>query len=142
MRLSRHTDYALRVLIHLAAAPERLSSIAEIARAYGISENHLMKVVNNLARSGVLRTVRGRGGGIALARPAKDIMIGTIVRQSEPDLNLAECGNCVIAPACGLISPLDEALRAFLAVLDNYSVADAALRKRDLTRLLGLPPSA
>lgn len=142
MRLSRHTDYALRVLIHLAAAPERLSSIAEIARAFGISENHLMKVVNNLARSGVLRTVRGRGGGIALARPAEDIMIGTIVRQSEPDLNLAECGSCVIAPACGLISPLDEALRAFLAVLDRYSVADAAQRKKELASLLRLTPSA
>ena len=142
MRLSRHTDYALRVLIHLAAAPERLSSIAEIAHGYGISQNHLMKVVNNLARAGFLRTVRGRGGGIALAQPAEDIMIGTIVRQFEPDLNLAECGSCVIAPACGLISPLDEALRAFLAVLDRYSVADASARKRDLATLLGITFSA
>lgn len=141
MRLSRHTDYALRVLIHLAATPERLASIAEIARAYDISQNHLMKVVNMLARAGFVRTVRGRGGGIALARPADEIMIGTVVRQSEPDLNLAECGSCLIAPACGLISPLDEALRAFLAVLDRYSVADAAARKRDLATLLGLSPA-
>ncbi len=138
MRLSRHTDYALRVLIHLAAAPDRLSSIAEIARAYDISQNHLMKVVNQLARADLVKTVRGRGGGIALARPAEDIIIGTVVRLTEPDHNLADCGTCLIAPACGLISPLDEALRAFLAVLDRYSVADAAARKRDLANLLGL----
>ncbi len=138
MRLSRHTDYALRVLVHLAATPDRLASIAEIARAYDISQNHLMKVVNNLARAGWVRTVRGRGGGIELGRPAEEIIIGTIVRQSEPDLNLAECGSCVIAPACGMISPLDEALNAFLAVLDRYSIADAAVRKKDLASLLGL----
>jgi Rrf2 family transcriptional regulator, nitric oxide-sensitive transcriptional repressor len=138
MRLSRHTDYALRVLIHLAAAPDRLSSIAEIARAYAISQNHLMKVVNMLGRAGFVRTVRGRGGGIELARPAEEIRLGTVVRQSEPDLNLAECGSCLIAPACGMIDPLAEALGAFLAVLDRYSIADAALRKQDLAALLGV----
>ncbi len=136
MRLSRHTDYALRVLIHLAAIPDRLSSIAEIAHAYDISQNHLMKVVNMLGRAGFVRTVRGRGGGIALARPAEDIIIGAVVRHSEPDLNLAECGTCLIAPACGLIDPLAEALNAFLAVLDRYSIADATARKKDLAALL------
>lgn len=136
MRLSRHTDYALRVLIHLAAIPDRLSSIAEIAHAYDISQNHLMKVVNMLGRAGFVRTVRGRGGGIALARPAEDIIIGAVVRHSEPDLNLAECGTCLIAPACGLIDPFAEALNAFLAVLDRYSIADATARKKDLAALL------
>jgi Rrf2 family nitric oxide-sensitive transcriptional repressor len=141
MRLSRHTDYALRVLIHLAAQPDRLVSIAEIARAYAISENHLMKVVNMLGRAGFVRTVRGRGGGIALARPAEEIIIGAVVRHSEPDLNLAECGTCLIAPACGLIGVLGEALRAFLAVLDRYSLADASGDRKGLVRLLGLEPA-
>ena len=138
MRLSRHTDYALRVLIHLAARPEGLSSIAEIARTYDISENHLMKVVHMLGRNGFVRTVRGRGGGIALARPAEEIVIGQLVRQTEPDLDLAECGTCLIAPACGLIDPLEEALAAFLAVLDRYSLADITRKRGQLSRLLNL----
>lgn len=142
MRLSRHTDYALRVLIHLAARPDRLASIAEIARAYAISENHLMKVVHMLGRAGFIRTVRGRGGGIALARAPEAIGIGDVVRHGEPDLNLAECGGCVIAPACGLNGALGEALGAFLAVLDRYTVADVTRRKTDLAALLGLPPLA
>lgn len=138
MRLSRHTDYALRVLIHLAARPERLSSIAEIARAYAISENHLMKVVHMLGRAGFVRTVRGRGGGIELAKPATEIGIGDVVRHGEPDLNLADCGECLIAPACGLNGVLGEALGAFLAVLDRYSLADITRKRGDLARLLGL----
>ena len=141
MRLSRHTDYALRVLIHLAARPDRLSSISEIARAYAISENHLMKVVNLLGRAGFIRTVRGRGGGIALARPAEEIVIGAVVRHGEPDLDLAECGSCLIAPACGLTGVLGEALGAFLAVLDRYSLADVSRDRPGLARMLGLEPA-
>jgi len=141
MRLSRHTDYALRVLIYLAAQPDRLVSIAEIARAHAISENHLMKVVNMLGRAGFVRTVRGRGGGIALARPGEEIIIGAVVRHSEPDLNLAECGTCLIAPACGLIGVLGEALGAFLAVLDRYSLADVSGDRKGLAALLGLEPA-
>lgn len=138
MRLSRHTDYALRVLIHLAAEPDRRASIAEIARAYGISENHLMKVVHMLGRAGFIRTVRGRGGGIALARAPEAIGVGDVVRHGEPDLNLADCGSCVIAPACGLNGALGEALGAFLAVLDRYTIADVTRRRTDLAALLGL----
>lgn len=140
MRLSRHTDYALRVLIHLAARPDRRASIAEIARAYAISENHLMKVVHMLGRAGFIHTVRGRGGGIGLARPANEIGIGAVVRHSEPDLNLADCGDCLIAPACGLTRVLGEALAAFLAVLDRYSIADVSIRRTELAGLLGLEP--
>lgn len=138
MRLSRHTDYALRVLIHLSARPDRLASIAEIARTYAISENHLMKVVHMLGRAGFIRTVRGRGGGMALARPAGEIGIGAVVRHSEPDLNLADCGGCVIATACGLTGVLGEALGAFLAVLDRYTIADITGRRSELARLLGV----
>ena len=141
MRLSRHTDYALRALIHLASRPDRLSSISEIARAYAISENHLMKVVHMLGRAGFIRTIRGRGGGIALARPANEIIIGAVVRHSEPDLNLADCGTCLIAPACGLTGALGEALGAFLAVLDRYTLADVSGDRKGLVRLLGLEPA-
>lgn len=140
MRLSRHTDYALRVLIHLAANPERRASIAEIARAYAISENHLMKIVHLLGRAGFINTARGRGGGITLAMPAEDISVGVVIRHTEPDLVLADCADCVIAPACGLTGALREALIAFLAVLDRYTIADVTRQKGDLARLLGLLP--
>lgn len=138
MRLSRHTDYALRVLIHLAAHHGRLSSIAEIARAYAISENHLMKVVHMLGRAGFIRTVRGRGGGIALAKAPEEIGIGDVVRHGEPDRKLADCDACLIAPACGLTTIFGEAMGAFLAVLDRYSLADITRKRLDLARLLGL----
>ena len=138
MRLSLQTDYALRVLIHLAAHPDRLASIAEIARSYAISENHLMKVVNLLGRLGFVRTVRGRGGGIGLALPAGEIIIGKVVRQTETGLDLADCGGCVIAPACGLTRVLGEALGAFLGVLDRYSLADITEKQDQLAALLGL----
>ncbi|TZG24643.1 RrF2 family transcriptional regulator [Sphingomonas montanisoli] len=147
MRLSTHTDYALRVLIHLAAKGDRLASIAEIARAFSISENHLMKVVHMLGRAGFVRTVRGRGGGIALARPPQEINIGAVVRHGEAGFDLADCPSCVIAPACGLNGALAQALGAFLAVLDGYSLADITVRKDALAALLGIskaagPPSA
>ncbi len=138
MRLSLQTDYALRVLIHLAARPDRLASIAEIARSYAISENHLMKVVNMLGRLGFVRTVRGRGGGIGLAMPAEAIIVGAVVRHTENGLDLADCGGCVIAPACGLTGVLGEALGAFLAVLDRYSLADITGNRDRLAALLGL----
>jgi len=141
MRLSRHTDYALRVLIHLAANDGRPSSIAQISRAYGISENHLMKVVHMLGRAGFIVTTRGRGGGIRLARAAEEISLGAVVRRSEAGMDLADCGTCIIAPACGLTGALAEALAAFLAVLDRYSIADATIRRSALAELLGLAPA-
>jgi len=141
MRLSRHTDYALRVLIHLAVRPERRASIAEIARTYAISENHLMKVVHLLGRAGFIRTTRGRGGGITLALPAEQISIGAVVRHTEHDHALADCHTCLIAPACGLTGVLGEALEAFLAVFDRYTLADISRRRLDLSVLLGLEPT-
>lgn len=91
MKLTRYTDYALRVLMHVAARPERLSSIGEIARSYGISQNHLMKVVHDLRKSGFLAAVRGRSGGIKLGRPAGEIVIGEVVRHTEDGFDLVEC---------------------------------------------------
>ena len=136
MRLTLDTDYAMRTLLHLGARPEELCSIAEIARGHGISQNHLMKVVNELGRAGFVASLRGRSGGIRLARPAAEINVGAVVRRMEEDFNLADCGHCVIAPACGLSLVLGEALGAFLAVLDRYTLADLLGRRQEMLRLL------
>lgn len=138
MRLTRYTDYAVRVLLYLAARPDRLCSISEIARAYGISQNHLMKIVNDLVNTGYLQSVRGRAGGVRLGRPMSDINMGALIRHTEDDFDLAECGDCVIAPVCGFTGVLGEAVRAFLAVLDRYSLADVVARKGEFSFLLNL----
>ena len=135
MRLTRYTDYAMRTLLFVAARPERLCSISEIADAYRISKNNLMKVVNDLAVAGYLETVRGRNGGVRLARPATQINVGEVIRHTENDFDLAECTTCVIAPACGLTGALAKAVAAFLAVLDQYTLADVTT---DGDRLLEL----
>jgi Rrf2 family nitric oxide-sensitive transcriptional repressor len=125
MRLTRYTDYAMRVLIHLAAHPERLCSIAEISRAYSISQNHLMKVVNDLVRQGFVASSRGRSGGIKLGRPAEEINVGAVVRHTEEGFDLVDCG------------ALNQALGAFMGVLDGYTLADLSMRKADLRILFG-----
>jgi Rrf2 family nitric oxide-sensitive transcriptional repressor len=129
MRLTLHTDYALRLLMLLAMEPDDLHVIEEVARRYGISRNHLMKVAQTLVQAGFIVSLRGRGGGLRLKRPAMSINLGAVVRATEDSFALVECFDherniCVVAPACGLRGPLDEALRAFLAVLDRYSLAD------------------
>ncbi|MCG2839851.1 Rrf2 family transcriptional regulator [Sandaracinobacter sp. RS1-74] len=141
MRLTRYTDYAMRTLMHLAQQPARLSSISEIADAHRISRNHLMKVVNDLANAGYVASTRGRNGGIRLARPAEEMNVGAIIRHTEADLALLDCATCRLAPACGLACALDKALKAFLSVLDGYTLADLGSRRGDLGRLLGLPPA-
>ncbi len=126
MRLTTFSDYSLRTLIYLAV--ENQSTIAEIARFYGISEAHLNKVIHQLGLAGDIETIRGRGGGIGLARPPETINVGTVVRRTE-DLALVTClegGACVIASGCMLQTALKEALAAFLAVLDRYTIADLA----------------
>lgn len=129
MRLTRHTDYALRVLMYLGLRGDRLSTIHEIATRYGISENHLTKVVHQLGRQGLVKTVRGRNGGLMLGRPAARINVGKVVRLTEPDFEIVECfdretSQCVLRGACVLQTALSEAVRAFLAVLDGYTLAD------------------
>jgi len=136
MRLTRYTDYAMRVLLYLGLRTDRLCSISEIATAYGISQNHLMKVVSDLVSAGYLESVRGRSGGIRLAMPAERINVGKLIRHTEDDFDLVECGACIIAPACGLTSVLDEALGAFLAVLGRYTLADVLAKKGDFSHLL------
>jgi Rrf2 family transcriptional regulator, nitric oxide-sensitive transcriptional repressor len=140
MRLTVFTDYTLRTLIYLALQPDRLTTIAQIAEAYRISNNHLMKVVHQLAQSGDVTTVRGQRGGLRLARPADEINIGSVVRRSEADLELVPCfgsqGDCVIQPDCVLAGAVDEALQAFLAVLDRYTLADLVRPRAALERSL------
>lgn len=124
MRLTLHTDYALRVMIFLTQHPDRLCSISEIARAYGISQNHLMKVAHALVKAEFVASVRGRNGGLRLARPAQDISVGVVVRQMEDGFDLVDCSVCVVARGCGLRGLLGKATGAFLAVLDSCSLAD------------------
>ncbi len=145
MRLTSFTDYSLRVLMYLALQPERLATIPEIARAYAISENHLMKVVHQLAKNGVIETVRGKGGGIRLARPAAEIRLGVVVRQAEGDAPIVECmgdmSQCNLTPACKLKGVLSEAFSALYAVLDRYTLADMVAEPEVMTRLIKFEPA-
>lgn len=134
MRLTRHTDYALRILLQAATQPGERLSIAAVAEAQGIARNHAMKLVNELANAGLLATTRGRGGGFALGRPAESITVGEVVRLTETELQPADCENCALRTACGLIPVLGGAARAFLAELDKHTLADAARHTR-------LPPA-
>ena len=102
MKLTLFTDYSIRVLLYLGARPERLCSIGEVAQAYGVSQNHLMKVVNRLAREGYVESARGRSGGIRLGRAPAEINLGALVRATEDGFELVDCGGCVVAPACGV----------------------------------------
>lgn len=136
MRLTRYTDYSLRVLIHLALHEDRLCSIGEIARAYDISHNHLMKVVNALGHDGFIETVRGRAGGMRLAREADSISVGEVVRRTEEGFQLADCSGCALSPACGLSGVLAEGMQAMMAVFDSYTVADLLTDKGTMRRLI------
>ena len=130
MRLTRFTDFAIRVMLYLAAHEDRLCSIGEIAGAYGISQNHLMKVVSDLAGSGYVRSLRGRGGGIRLARPAAEINIGQMVRHTEGKVDLVGCGECALAPSCGMVCVFKDAVKSFFASLEKYSLADIMAKGR------------
>ena len=146
MRLTQYTDFSLRVLIYLGVHGHERGrcTIREISRAYGISRNHLMKVVQQLAAEGFVDSVRGVGGGLSLSVAPEALNVGRIVRAMEPDFNLVECmrpGNaCVITPACGLAGMLREAREAFLSVLDQHTLADmlAPSRRIELSNLLGI----
>jgi Rrf2 family nitric oxide-sensitive transcriptional repressor len=129
MRLTLYTDYSLRVLLYLAYNGDRIVTITELANFYKISRNHLVKVVHELGLSGYILTTRGKRGGIRLARPAENIVIGEVVRQTEPDFDLLECLNpltdhCVITNVCKLKSILFRARDNFLGDLDKYTLAD------------------
>ena len=129
MRLTEYTDYTLRVLMYCAAHPGRLVTIAELAERHGLSKNHLMKIVNALARDGLLETTRGRGGGLRLLRAPSAIRIGDVVRHAETDFRLVECfdavtDRCTLTPSCRLKGALGRALKAYFAELDAVTLAD------------------
>lgn len=144
MHLTRYTDYALRVLIFTGLTQPETATIREISEHYGISRNHLMKVVQDLNSKGYLIAQRGKKGGVKLNGPPERIKLGALVRDMEPDMKLVECfsadNQCVVAPSCELQRIFREALRAFLAVLDSYTLADILTpeRRPELVRLLDL----
>ncbi|MGO4677755.1 Rrf2 family transcriptional regulator [Bosea sp. 2YAB26] len=142
MRLTSFSDYSLRILMYAAAKSERLITIEETSLAYGISRAHLMKVANLLTKAGFLRAVRGRSGGLVLARLPTEIGIGEVLRLTEPDFALVECfgsGNgCLVTSRCRLKGILHEALAAFLSTIDRYTLADLMLRPEDF----GIRPAA
>lgn len=142
MRLTAFTDYTIRTLMFLALRPGRLVTINDISEAYGISNNHLMKVVHQLAVSGDVATVRGQRGGLRLGRAAEEINLGAVIRRVEPDLRIAPCfgdvERCAIRADCVLEKALHEALAAFLSALDRYTLADLVARPMALAGLLGI----
>jgi Rrf2 family nitric oxide-sensitive transcriptional repressor len=147
LRLTAYTDYALRMLMFLALKEDGLATIAEIAARYGISKNHLMKVAHQLGVAGYVATARGRSGGLRLARAAGMIGLGDIVRLTEPDMAVVSCFDpkdtpCAIRRCCLLRGALDQAMQAFVAVLDEYSLSDLVQPRAKLQDLLAIVPPA
>ena len=147
MRLTTYSDYSLRVLMYLALKSEGLSTIAEIAESYDISEAHLMKVVHQLGVAGYIETVRGRGGGLRLAKPVGAIGLADVIRTTEPDMAIVSCfkpvnAPCRIYPSCVLKRALDGARKAFMEVLEGYTLADLVAPRARLSGLLGISSGA
>jgi len=142
MYLTRQADYTMRLLIHLAVQPDGVATIRDVAERYGISRNHLMKVANRAVQTGYVEGVRGRAGGLRLAKSPMQMNVGEVLRRTE-EWNLVECfepasNTCPITGSCGLQLMLKQALDAYFAVLDRYSLADVVNRKSRLIQLLGL----
>lgn len=146
MQLTDYTDYTLRVLIFLALHPGQLVTIQQIADGYGISKNHLMKIVNQLSQQGLVVAVRGRHGGVRLGRAPESITIGAVIRSTETDFDLVECfdkvnNRCVLSPACRLQHAIREALDAFFRTLDAVTLADVVSNPSEVRALVVEPPS-
>jgi Rrf2 family nitric oxide-sensitive transcriptional repressor len=146
MQLTYYSDYSMRVLMYLAIRCDCIANISEIAERYGISRNHLVKVVHNLSRGGFIKTYRGKGGGIELARDPGRINIGEVVRYTEGPLKPVECfdverNRCVIANVCGLAEVIAEACDSFFTTLDRYTLADLVKRRERLSKVLAPSPS-
>jgi Rrf2 family nitric oxide-sensitive transcriptional repressor len=144
MHLTMFSDYAMRLALYLGSHPGRLVSVEEVGRAFGISRNHLVRVVQTLTELRVVESQRGRGGGMRLAKPPSEINVGWLIRRTEPHFNVVECfdpatNTCPIAPACGLRGALQRAQQAFLGVLDEYTLDRLLTRRSDLVVLLNPP---
>ena len=146
MKLTKFSDYSLRLLLYLAVHPERVVSVREVSRAYGVSPHIIVKAVQLLVEQGLIVSVRGRQGGLRLAKEPSEINVGAVVRSTEPTLDLVECfdlatNTCPIEPACGLKGVLTRAQRAFFGVLNEHTLADFVPRAPALIRLLSRSPS-
>src|SRR5262245_171205 len=140
MQLTQFSDYSLRLLLYLAAHPDRAVSLQEVSQSYGVSHHHLVKVSQRLIKQGLVGSVRGRNGGLRLAKPARDINVGALVRATEPHMHLVECfdretNTCPIDGSCGLKGVLRRAQTAFLSVLDGHTLADFLPRAPALIKL-------
>lgn len=145
MRLTRQTNYAIRILMYCCASGEQLDRVSDIARAYSVSELFLFKILQPLVAAGLVETVRGRNGGIRLARPASEISLMDVVIATEESFSMAECfdsqtSDCPLIESCSLNSALREALNAFFAVLARHSIEDIVRAKPNIAALLGLEP--
>jgi Rrf2 family transcriptional regulator, nitric oxide-sensitive transcriptional repressor len=141
VQLTLYTDYSLRVLVYLGMRPTQLVTITEMADAYGISRNHLVKVVHHLGQTGYVQTLRGKSGGMRLGKPAQQIVIGEVVRKTEPHMNLLECfeeqtNTCPITNVCALKGALYKARKAFVDTLDRYTLADVLGNSSQLEDIL------
>ena len=143
MRVTKQTNYAVRMLMYCAADANELSRVPEIARAYGVSELFLFKILKPLVKAGIVETVRGRNGGIKLGRPAEQITLFDVIRVTEDSFAMAECfendaAECPLVDSCALNSAWREALNAFLDVLSKHTIADLSAARFDIGSRLGL----
>lgn len=143
MQLSLFTDYALRTLMYLASQPDRQITLRELAAAYGISLDHLRKVVSRLAHLGLIESRQGRSGGLRLGAAADTIRVGQVVRQMETGDEVIDCEGraCVLIPGCALRLELADALEAFYARLDERTIADLLCSRQMQQRLIALRPT-
>ncbi len=146
MQLTRYTDYSLRVLIYLSLNRDRSATISEIADFYQISRNHLVKVVHNLSLKKYINSSRGKGGGLRLAHEPKDIIVGAVIRDTEPNFHIAECfpephENCAVESICQLKKIFSLAAENFLSTLDGYTVADIIADTTEVESSVGLDPA-
>jgi Rrf2 family nitric oxide-sensitive transcriptional repressor len=146
LKLTKFSDYSLRLLLYLAIHRDRVVSVREVSQAYGVSSHIIVKAVQLLVDQGLVISVRGRQGGLRLAKEPSDINVGAVVRSTEPTLDLVECfdlatNTCPIEPACGLKGVLTHAQRAFFGVLSEHTLADFLPRAPSLIRLLSRSPT-
>jgi Rrf2 family nitric oxide-sensitive transcriptional repressor len=144
MQLTYFSDYALRLVLYLAAHPDRVVSVQEVSRAYAVSAHHMVKVARLLIGRGIVSAVRGRRGGLRLNVPPHQLTVGALVRLTEPHFHVVECfdreaNTCPIAPACGMKGVIERARGAFLDVLDEHTIAEFLPRAPTLLKLWKRP---